>query len=320
MKIDLLSAFHDKDVQSALQRFVELYEYTFPGRVAAYYVEGSYADATAVQTSDVDIVVIFRTQAGDSSLSVDADQLWQQLSLPEEIELDPTFVDETSLQEGVWPAMKFGGRLIYGEDICQRYPLLPLVEWTSDRMHAAYWLCLNVYQRPIPFQLPLNFPDPDDEFFGYTRRTLLLSDGTEVPCTRDIIRTSGWAATALLASQAGQYVARKRDCQRLYRQYIGDEWSTLLEDIYLYCRGEWQYLIPADPTMRAKLRAICERMLYFERHFLQLYRPYLLSQFRQAEGKQLERAIWLQENAPWNGIEIQEALQAARQRQQKSLL
>ncbi|GER90424.1 hypothetical protein KDW_45860 [Dictyobacter vulcani] len=281
-------------------------------------MEGSYADETAVQTSDVDIVVIFKDQYASPSVCEQAELLWQRLSLPANIDFDLTIIAEESLRAGVLPYLKLASRLIYGEDVCQRYPLLSLAEWTSDRMHAAYWLCLNVYQRPLPFQLPLDFPDPTDAFFGYTRRAITLSDGTEVPCTRNIIRTTGWAATGLLALQAGQYVARKRDCHRLYRQYIGDEWSALLEEIYVYCRGEWQYLLPDDPGARARLHSICERMLQFERHFLIQYRVYLLAQLQQAEGKLLEHTLWVQEQVPWNDVEIQDAVQTARQRQQTS--
>jgi hypothetical protein len=104
----------------------------------------------------------------------------------------------------VRPNAKLGGRLLYGQDVCRLYPLLPIEAWARERMHAAYWLLINVYHRPTPVHFPLTFPSPSDEFYGYTNRTFRLPDGREVPCTRNLVRTTGWDATALLALQAGQ--------------------------------------------------------------------------------------------------------------------
>jgi len=71
-------------------------------------------------------------------------------------------------------------------------------------MHASYWLLVNVYQRPKPVQLLLDFPDPTDEFYGYTNRTIQLLNGQEFlhpqPGAHNRL-----AATALLALQAGEY-------------------------------------------------------------------------------------------------------------------
>jgi hypothetical protein len=61
--------------------------------------------------------------------------------------------------------------------------------------------------------------------------------------TRDLICSTGWAATALVAQRAGHYVDRKRGCHALYAEHIGDEWSDLVRDLYECCeccRGRWQ--------------------------------------------------------------------------------
>ncbi len=142
-------------------------------------------------------------------------------------------------------------------------------------MQAAHWLICNVYKRASSLDTSLPFPDPLDEFYGYTNRTVRLPDGKAVPCTRNLARTTGWAATALLAFQANQYVVRKRDCAQMYRAYIDDERASLLENIATYCRDEWQYLIPTTDYGRKHLREICEQTLGFERHFLTRYTNYL---------------------------------------------
>jgi len=120
---------------------------------------------------------------------------------------------------------------------------------------------------------------------------LRLPDGREIPTTRDLIRATGWAATALLALQAGRFVARKADCARVYREYIGGEWAPLLEELYASCRGRWQYRIPEEPAERAALRDLCARTLGFERHFLAIYKGYLLAELRGPSADAHSRAL-----------------------------
>jgi len=299
-------------IDSIVQKVIQVYESTFPGQIVAYYVEGSYADQTSLPTSDIDLVIVFRNPFPDMEMRRQAEQTWtnKQAGTPE---VDITVVDEESLRKGVRPNVKLGGQLIYGQDICSLYPLLPIEMWARERMHAAYWLLVTVYQRPTPVLLPLAFPSSSEEFYGYTNRTLCLPDGQEVPCTRNLVRTTGWAATALLALQARQYVGRKRDCVRLYRDHIGDEWTSLLEEIPAVCRDEWQYLIPTAPRAREHLRSICERTLHFEQHFLTLYKQFLLAELRSTEQERLRFARWVQEQLPLDDAEITAALQTLRQ-------
>lgn len=296
-------------IDSVVREVIQVYEQNFPGQIAAYYVEGSYADQTSLSTSDIDLVIIFRRRFADADARHVAEQTWASNQVGTQ-EVDITVVEEDSLREGVRPNVKLGGRLLYGQDVCSLYPLLPIETWARERMHAAYWLSVNIYHRPTPVHLPLTFPSPSDEFYGYANRTFRLADGREVACTRNLVRTTGWAATALLALQAGQYVGRKRDCVRLYRDHIGDEWVSLLEEIAIFCRDEWQYLIPPAPQARKHLRSICERTLRFEQHFFVLYKPYLLEQLRSTEQEHVRFAIWLQKQLPLDDTEVMAALQA----------
>ncbi len=103
---------------------------------------------------------------------------------------------------------------------------------------------------------------------------LHATTGRDVPSTRNLIRVTGWAATALLALRGGVYVARKSDCQATYQRHISDEWTDLLDDLYRRCRTDWRYLIPVSD---AALRALCQRALQFENHFLLVYRDYARS-------------------------------------------
>src|SRR5712692_11971608 len=137
---------------------------------------------------------------------------------------------------------------------------------------------INVFQRPQPVRAPLTLPQPNAPFYGYTARTMRLRDGAEIPTTRNLIRVTGWIATARLAVEAQQYVIRKRDCAPTYRRLINDQWTALLEEIDQRCRTAWQYRIPDTASEQAELRAILERTPEFENHFLNRYRQFLVSE------------------------------------------
>ena len=234
--IILKSSLGNTQADAMAQEVIRAYEDALPGKIAGYYIEGSYADQTQLATSDLDIAIVLRHPFADDEMRKAAAHVWNARNQAHTLEIDITFVDEQELQAGVHPNLKLSSRFLYGEDICHHYPILPVENWASTRMHAAYWLLVNVYQRPKPVQLLLDFPDSTDEFYGYVNRTIQLPDGREVPCTRNLVRTTGWAATALLALQAGQYATKKSDCARLYRLHIGDEWASLLEEIEKFCR------------------------------------------------------------------------------------
>jgi predicted nucleotidyltransferase len=287
-----------------------------PGAARSWYLTGSAADATSVATSDVDLVIVLR----DGMEAQEADavrEAAQRAARAEGIELDLGLLDARSLQRGVDPQLKLGSRWIGGEDVVATAPLLPIEQWARERMHAAYYLMVSVFGREPWVREPLDYPRPGNPFFGYAERDVLLSHGRRAPSTRNLVRVSGWMATALLAWQRATYVVRKSDCPRLYRREIGDKWSDFLERVHTSCRERWSYLIPADEAGRAELRAMCEMMLLFERHFLRLYREFVLGEFvlgeLRAGGERAERARWVMEQIPFEDPEVQMALAGAQE-------
>jgi hypothetical protein len=250
-----LHATTDRDVaDGALRATITALEATFPGRIRGYYVEGSYTDGTDVATSDLDLVVVFRDACGDAERAR-AGAVSNSCDPNGGVELDIVIADEEELSRGAYPTLKLGSRCVYGDDIRDSLALLPIDEWTRQRMHAAYTLIVRIFDRPVPARYPLAYPDPHGDYYGYDNRTVRLSDGRDVPSTRNLIRVTGWAATALLALRAGVYIARKSDCHAAYHRYIGDEWTDLLDSLYRRCRTDWRYLIPASDGDRAALRA-----------------------------------------------------------------
>jgi hypothetical protein len=295
-------------VDAALRGLIGIFEAVFAGRIRAYYVEGSYADQTAVATSDIDLVIVFKGSFADQHELSAARRLGMCCADLSTYELDLDIIDEAQASRGVFPTLKLASNLLYGQDTREHMSLPPIEQWARDRMHATYWLIIKIFNRPGVVDYPVDYPRPHEEFFGYCQRTMQLPDGSEIPCTRDLIRATGWAATALIALKAGAFVARKRDCHRMYQQLIGDEWSELISDIYEQCKISWNYGIPTEPQARQQLRAICARTLEFENHFLALFKQFVLGELRGVDPKARCEAARLLEQIPYDDDTIREAL------------
>jgi hypothetical protein len=298
-------AFADRIVRG----LVTLFEHVFPNRISGYYVEGSYADGSAVATSDLDLTLALRTPFATSAEEELATNLVAACKLLSPVELDITFLDASQPQPPVDPLFKLGARLLYGADIRDTLALLPIDAWARQRMHAAFWLTIHVFRRPQPVRVPIAYPDPADPFYGYASRPIALADGTVIPTTRDLIRVTGWIATARIAYQAQQYVVRKRECATLYRQTIDDEWAPLLERIERCCRVAWHYRIPATSQEQAELSAIGEHVLAFENHFLALYQQFLVSELAHPDPDVQRTALealgrtWYDDQAIWVALQ-----------------
>jgi hypothetical protein len=259
-----------------LRGVIGLCELCFPSRVRGYYIVGSYGDGTAVFTSDLDLDVVFKGAMTDCERQRLA-LLEDQLRLISPIDIDFGLVGEQYLFEHADALVKIAGRCVYGEDILDQIPLLPLDQYVRQCMHRPYRFFASMRGNEDVLPFPLQFPDRD-EWGGYARRMVRLADGTEHPTTKDMVVNAGWAATAIIAWRARQYVANKSDCVRLYHAHIGDQWTSLLDALYTICRGRWNYFLPTDPGDRSYLRTLCEQTLAFENHFLTIYRDFLLEE------------------------------------------
>jgi hypothetical protein len=271
----LLLATGDAASDALLRDLVAAFDSVFFGRIVGYYLLGSYADGTRLATSDLDLTVVFRDAFLSAGERAAAAQFCAEWTARAPVELDFEVEDEASLRQGTSPTLKLGSALLAGEDVRDTLPLVPRDEWTRDRMHTSYWRIIKLFGRPTPVTLPLTYPDASAEFYGYTARLTRLPDDSRVPGTRDLIRSVGWAATALIAWRAGQYVARKRDCYTLYERHIGGAHAALIRDVYKWCRDAWSCLIPVEPSERAHLRDICARTVTFENDFLRAYLAFL---------------------------------------------
>src|SRR5579884_4368715 len=165
----------------ALAPLVASCEEALPGRIRGYYLLGSHADGTSLPTSDLDLTVLLIETATNRDRAV-----VHEIASRWDGELDLEIEGEDALRGGVTPTFKHGSLLLYGEDVRTSLPLLPIEGWTRDRLHAAYYLAITVFGRPVPVPPSLDYPDPEDEFYGYARHPVRVAGG-DVPSTPDLI-------------------------------------------------------------------------------------------------------------------------------------
>ncbi len=145
--ISLINSTGNEKADTVLQGVIGIFEAVFPGDIRGYYVEGSYADGNGIATSDIDLEIVFKSAIEDDSDRKKAVQIGESCAVLSAIELDFAVTDEQELHMA--SSLSSKKACLYMVRTCAiRFPLIALEEWIHSRMHAAYWLTINVYHRP----------------------------------------------------------------------------------------------------------------------------------------------------------------------------
>jgi hypothetical protein len=305
-------------VDKLLSQVVTLYEAQFPGRVRGYYLTGSYAEGDAVDGSDIDLYILFKGTFISEDEAIQANELAYACAELSSARLDMTARSEQSqetLHSYVRVAIKQHSRLLYGGDTRESMSLPTREEYVRDATDSALEFLLRQHETGL-LTYPLDYPDPDGAFFGYDQPQRLLRDSASVRRgTRLLVESACQIATALLALQAPDYIATKRESVEVYRLRINDEWASFLNAIFEKGKLQWGYNLPERDEECAELRALCARMLSFENYYLLYYRAYLLSLLRSEEASERSFALLKLKHVLYPDEEIVIAMQALENRE-----
>lgn len=283
----LLSSSGSPAVDRTLQAIVGHFERAFPGLIGGYYLIGSYADASAVAISDIDLIIMFTTPLTSGQLA-QAHGLVQQCAEASPVRLDLGLTLRRDLSGTERVLLKLGSRLVYGEDAREQLALPPLAEYRRDVTWSPYRFLVQVLRGRESLAYPLAYPDAGDPFYGYATKRLAAWYPAEAEHgTKELITGVARTATALLALRSGQYVGSKGASIRMYREQIGGQWADYLEALYREGKLEWQYAIPAGSAEQRRLRELCRVTLDFENHYFAHYRTYLLELLHGADDERL---------------------------------
>jgi hypothetical protein len=285
--LSLLASSGNAQIDEITAGVIAVLEFQFPNRIRGYSFEGSCADGAITPLSDIDLSILFKDEQTLAEQHYFA-TLKAALKRISPRNLDMSCVGESMVLHAdqlrfqpdwapVFAAitLKCASVPVYGADIRPAIPFVPRDTYTRTFMHFPYLVLAGQRNNPPYLPYPLNYPDPTDEFFGYTGRLLRAPDGTLTPSTKRLVHASGYIATAFVALRTSVFVADKRTAIAEYRAHINDVWSEHLEAVHHFCRIQWGYGAPEAPADRAILRQLCQRQLGFENHFLSIYKDYL---------------------------------------------
>lgn len=256
----------------------------FGDRLFSCYAVGSAFDGSGVQSSDVDLHLLFR--GSHSALLKQAVAVYsRQLSQRHGVDLDLIPFFESDINPWADVRTKLGGLRIAGVSN-ETLVLPPMAEYVRDNMHRAYFYMARARRFPDCLCHPVAAPDKDDAYCGYNSRT--HDDGS--PSTKELVVVAGWLSTALISRAGGCYIASKAASYAGYRQHINDEWTAHLQDVFELVRGKWNYRVPDDEAEQNRLAQICRRQVEFENHFLCRYREFLEGEIATAPAPHNDRA------------------------------
>ena len=199
----------NQQIDNILRGIVRILEILVPHQSRGVYLVGSYANGTALPTSDLDLIIVFKTGWLTSELKAKIFQISQQSALICPIRLDLKAYDEAQLfdihaipheKSAMMRAflhvnaviVKTASLLIYGQDIRDRIRLPPMEAFIRDITYFTCCLIAGIRGEPQFLICPLNYPDPKDEFYGY-----IINDKVDV-------YTLGLIATSLIQVRQGK--------------------------------------------------------------------------------------------------------------------
>lgn len=263
----------NQQIDDILRGTIGILETLFPGRIKAYYLHGSFFDHTGIATSDIDLFVVPRHKfTPEERAQLQRIMHFGALCSPFMVEM--IAVDEENLLQNGHYRIKEASTLLWGEDLRAHIPEQTLEQYLQFYARFPFIYISSMLRGTETLPDPLIYPQPQGEFYGYDQQ-LLPPENKKLHNIKKLVTGVCWAATILIAWQAGNFVPGKAASVQMYREYINDEWTAFIEELYERGNRQWHYLVPQEPAERQRLRELCAQTLAFEKHYLDRYKAYL---------------------------------------------
>lgn len=275
--IQLAQSTNNARTNRLIAAIISIYEAAFPERLRGYYLVGSYGDDTPIAGSDIDMTIIVK-----GTITLDEQLRFSQIKTAcrdlAPIHLDLPVIAEADFADTDTVAVKIASKFVYGEDTREKIPIPPMDTYLQ-KISTPTQRGLTVRFRSDTVTLPLDYPIPDDPYYGYIPKQYMKDD---TPIKLWVLNV-GWLATFLVVREAGVYIPSKRDMLPLYKEHIYDEWTEFLETVYEKGRNAWGYQIPSDEAELVQLKALMQQTLAFENHVAEQYVAYLREQLANSQ-------------------------------------
>ncbi len=283
--VTLLTSTGNQQIDDILHGAIGILQITFPERIRAYYLHGSFVDNTAIPTSDIDLFLVPHGKFSAEELTkLQRIMYFSALFSPFMVEM--MALDEASLLQNGHFRIKSASKLLWGDDIRENMPEQTLEQYLHTYASFPFVYSANMLRNQERVVFPLSYPQSEGEFYGYDQQ-LLPPKNTQHHNIKKLVTGVCWAATVLIAWHAGKTVSGKRASIEMYREYIHDEWTEFIEEMYELGNRQWHYLVPLAHEKRRHLRELCAQVVVFENHYLSHYQAYLQAELQQSEERKL---------------------------------
>lgn len=249
----------------------EVFKTIFEDKFLSLYLIGSYAENYAINTSDIDGFIILKS-ATDKEIKK-AYKLMEFFWENSLFDLDISIISEENILNPLSNIdktdsflIKNNSLLFYGKDIKQNIQDINLDDYLAISIKRPIHFISRV-RKLKNINYPVDYPNKNDTFLGYCNRKILIN-GKKTKSTKELVVNVGWIATALIALKAEKMVLNKNDCLAKYKEYVNDEWVSFIEEIFSFCRNNYEYKIPKNKKDKLKLIELCKKALEFENYFL----------------------------------------------------
>jgi len=260
----------DPNADRLLADLIERVCSAIPSERVAVYLMGSFASGDASAESDVDAAVIW-IPTGNTIELVGVGNAAQNSRLLSGKRLDPLVTTVSELDQP-WMADKLPGllawsRLLHGPDLLAGVAKPAIDAHLTALRRRACSLMKNIRDgRWVETEAPL--PDPNDPYFGYTRKRTWYPVGTESG-TREIIELVAGLAAPLAVALTHEHVTSKRAAIESYIAVAEEPWANFVSTLYQLCAVKWRNRIPASLEEKDLLREMCSSVQAFENHYLE---------------------------------------------------
>ncbi|MFN8670954.1 MAG: hypothetical protein U0457_02595 [Candidatus Sericytochromatia bacterium] len=249
----------------------EVFNTIFEEKFLSFYLIGSYAENYAINSSDIDGFIIL-TSVTDKEIK-NAYKLMEFFWENSLFDLDISIIQDINILTPLNNTEKMDAFLIknnsylfFGKDIKNNIPEINLKDYLDISIKRPIHFISRVRKIKNP-SYPIDYPNKKDPYFGYCNRKILIN-GKKTKSTKELLVNVGWIATALIALKAEKMVLNKNDCLAKYKEYVNDEWFSFIEEIFSFCRNNYEYKIPKNKKDKLKLIELCKKALEFENYFL----------------------------------------------------
>ena len=283
--VTLLASTGSQQIDDILRGAIGILEITFPERIKAYYLHGSFFDDTAIPTSDIDLFLVTQGKfSAEEHTKMQHIMHFCALFSPFMVEM--MALDDASLLQNGHYRIKSASKLLRGIDIRASMPQQTLEQYLYTYASFPFIYSANMLRNMKSIVLPLTYPQAEGEFYGYDQQ-LLPPKNEQHHNIKKLVTGVCWTATVLIAWKAGKTVSGKRASVEMYREYVHDEWTGLIEEMYEMGNRQWHYLVPFEQEKRRHLRSLCTKVVAFENHYLQYYWAYLQTEMQQGGERML---------------------------------